>query len=134
MPVYEYRCPNCGELHEEVRTVEKRDLSPFCYCGTETVRIWSESKIATDKPYRTGKYVFPNLDETPGKSGDMTFGSRAEYKEHLAKVELREIDTAGTIGKPHGNKVVMSDADVHKAKPRGRKKPPSSRGPVSVQD
>ena len=74
MPIYEYECPQCGVLHEVVRAVSKRNDTHVCDCSTETVRVWSEPAIETDKPYRTGKHEFPSLNSTPGFVDTMTFG------------------------------------------------------------
>jgi len=38
VPVYEYRCPDCGELNEDLRKVAERDDPMRCPCGGEGVR------------------------------------------------------------------------------------------------
>lgn len=31
MPLYEYRCPSCGQTTEEFREVDWRDFGPQCF-------------------------------------------------------------------------------------------------------
>lgn len=38
MPNYDYRCNNCGELAEEKRHIDDRDMPKECICGGEMFR------------------------------------------------------------------------------------------------
>jgi putative FmdB family regulatory protein len=38
MPIYEYRCNDCGELFEKIARMSEADLIPFCpACGNRNV-------------------------------------------------------------------------------------------------
>lgn len=53
-PLYEYRCQNCSEITEAVRSVEDRNDAPACaHCNGETRKIISlNSKVHPDfAPY-----------------------------------------------------------------------------------
>jgi putative FmdB family regulatory protein len=39
MPMYEYRCEECGRLHEQLRRMSEADENVQCpYCGSTTVK------------------------------------------------------------------------------------------------
>ena len=52
MPLYEYRCRDCGEITEAVRSVDERMDAPACGCGGETYKIISAYRVHPDfEPY-----------------------------------------------------------------------------------
>lgn len=53
MPVYEYRCMNCGKTTDAVRRVDDRDDCPHCsLCCAPTVRRITPTMISVFTPYR----------------------------------------------------------------------------------
>ena len=50
--IYQYRCFDCKEITEAVRSVADRDDAPICGCGGETRKIISLYKVHSDlAPY-----------------------------------------------------------------------------------
>jgi putative FmdB family regulatory protein len=45
VPVYEYWCPDCAELTEELRKIEERDHPMSCPCGGSGVRQVSHTSF-----------------------------------------------------------------------------------------
>lgn len=40
MPIYQYRCPECGSEQDDFNRVDDRhEKSPVCACGTKTVMV-----------------------------------------------------------------------------------------------
>ena len=52
MPIYEYRCPECGETFERLRPVHKRRMGPLCNtCKVPSVRRVESFRAITFEPY-----------------------------------------------------------------------------------
>ena len=53
MPLYEYRCNDCGGLTEAFRSIAERDNCPPCeHCGGDTFKIISAQRVHSDfAPY-----------------------------------------------------------------------------------
>ncbi len=50
--IYQYRCLDCKEITEAVRSVENRDDCPTCVCGGKTRKIISLYTVHSDlTPY-----------------------------------------------------------------------------------
>ena len=40
MPIYEYKCPNCGNIFIDQRRMDERE-DARCICGEQAVRVWT---------------------------------------------------------------------------------------------
>jgi len=59
---YEYRCPNCGTVYTEKRSVAERDNAPICgTCGIRTKRKFPPSGVQL---YCTYAFRYGSRDET----------------------------------------------------------------------
>lgn len=43
MPLYEYKCRECGTLTEAFRRVARRNRAPKCECGGKTKKVFSRA-------------------------------------------------------------------------------------------
>lgn len=80
MPVYTYRCPECGDLYDGYRTVEERNDPYECTCGGMLVRDYSRQNV-TSTPFFEGAYVFKD-----GKK--QTLYTKQAVQEHCKRNNL----------------------------------------------
>lgn len=69
MPIYEYRCTECGEIFEDVRRVSRRDDMADCdHCGrNKAERVFSTpGSIRFGQPGVKGHYT-RNADGSGGR-------------------------------------------------------------------
>ena len=47
MPVYEYRCPKCGNRSEVIKPMTQADRPEYCrdFCGEEIARVFTPAVI-----------------------------------------------------------------------------------------
>jgi putative FmdB family regulatory protein len=80
--IYEYRCQNCKEITQAVRSVADRDNAPDCKCGGTTRKIISVQRVHGDfRPYY-----------------DVNLECGIESKQHRKKV-MKERDVVEAYGK-----------------------------------
>ncbi|HMK61727.1 MAG TPA: zinc ribbon domain-containing protein [Dissulfurispiraceae bacterium] len=85
MPIYEYRCTNCGKTHEIMQKFSDAPLSSCPDCGSLLQKMISHTSFvlkgtgwyATD--YASGKST-SNSDKSPDKSEGKTEVSKQEDK------------------------------------------------------
>jgi len=105
MPTYEFRCPKCLTVHEDVRRVKQRNRPFYCECEAEYRRIRCERILSV--PHTAAwndQEIFPNLhgyDDLNDVPGGMQFESRAAYDKYLVDEDIREIGTPRSGGDKH---------------------------------
>lgn len=45
MPIYDFLCASCGRTSAEFRSVNERDTSPECKCGTPMTRQRAKPRV-----------------------------------------------------------------------------------------
>lgn len=68
--IYDFRCPGCGHMSEEVRFVSERDNETLCpHCGKRMERVPSfKGALKTEHPVWLDKHALGSLqppDERP---------------------------------------------------------------------
>ena len=86
MPIYEYECPECGNLAEVFRSIDKRLSTPTCKCGTEMRKLISSGVASGDKEYGKTKW------------SDSLAVSPAQIEEHKRLFPDVKIDDQGRPG------------------------------------
>ena len=81
MPIYDYRCPRCGEQNDIWASMDE-DIRP-CHCGEMMVRLISRPNIAPD----WGPYTEYNMGHEP-----VHIESRQHYYQELAKRGLHNVN------------------------------------------
>jgi putative FmdB family regulatory protein len=98
VPLYEFRCEDCGRLTEALRPMgDHRDS--MCSCGGTAVWVISAPRMHTwdtDRP-------FPNV--TSAGDGSMTFDTKEDYEVHLKENHIAESSTDAPVKTPHGTTV-----------------------------
>lgn len=75
MPIYPYKCPECGHIEDELLQISERNAAPFCFhCGS-LMRRAMELQSITVRPD-----IEPGYDQSLG----VHVGSRKELREQLA--------------------------------------------------
>lgn len=79
MPVYCYKCPECGQIEEAVRTIEGRGDCPECpHCdGVATERAIGEEQGAVQT-----EWVEPIYSDAAGVHPDQVPEARNRFKNH----------------------------------------------------
>ena len=101
MPMYEYKCIDCGGRITLLRRMADRDIPPVCNCGEGMHRMVSAPVMHV---WDAGR-PFPHMCNQ-GELGEMTFPSKGAYESHLKDRGIAEVSTSAPIKRPHGNKVV----------------------------
>ena len=101
MPMYEYRCGECGNRWTLLRRMIDRNEAPCCECGETMERMIS---APTMHVWDAGR-PFPHMCDK-GDMGEMTFPDRHSYETHLKDRGIAESSTDAPITRPHGNKVL----------------------------
>lgn len=81
MPIYSYECLKCGEVFDEFRRYEERDLPPMHCGGVATKRVFTVPMIASEEK------AYPAY-ESPA-SGKWVPGGRRAHLEDLARTGCR---------------------------------------------
>ena len=85
MPVYQYRCNDCGKDHDQYNTVENRQKGPKCSCGGDTTKVISAPSM-----------VMPDIQPYKAVAGDQRWiTSRAQHREFLRQNDLIEVGNEG---------------------------------------
>lgn len=88
MPLYEYRCKQCGSLKEVRHGFKEPHTEPCPQCGGEMARVFSPTGIVFKG---SGFYVNDSRKSSAGKSGD---AKSAETQQSDAKAaETKSDDT-----------------------------------------
>jgi putative FmdB family regulatory protein len=87
MPLYEYKCENCGLEFEEITSYEKRDLIKCKICNGNTIRKISTFGINIDiNPKKDTVYTSKEIDKVVGKESEKKWQSYNEkWKERYKK-------------------------------------------------
>ncbi len=87
MPTYDYRCEKCEKSKTEYRTVENRNLGPFCSCGTQMAKVISAPAM-----------VIPDIQPYKAVAGDQRWiTSRKQHREFLRENSLVEVGNEGRL-------------------------------------
>ena len=54
MPIYEYKCPECGAVEEAIKSYESADNHECSSCGVQMNRIFSTFAAGNAKPESAG--------------------------------------------------------------------------------
>jgi putative FmdB family regulatory protein len=94
MPLYEFQCPECGRVLEELRPLGHRDAEAWCEsCEAMCPRIPSVPSLGIWNAERT----FPNVDENP-----RAFLSKKAYEGFMKERGIFEVGIHAGIETPHG--------------------------------
>jgi len=89
MPLYEYKCLNCGTITDKVRSFAEIQRPVTCECGGSARKIISRPNLVTDTNFGyTGKYD-PRLGG-PKIEGRKDFWDRCA-QQGLGEVDLKEL-------------------------------------------
>lgn len=102
MPLYDYRCTECGHVEEYMVRLADLDKVGFFHCATQMERLISAPRVAADYPgYEcpvTGKWVEgkaahrENLKRTGCRL--LESGETEQFKRDLPKRREQELDKA----------------------------------------
>lgn len=102
MPLYDYRCAECGHIEEYAVKIADLDTTAFYHCATQMERMISAPRVAADYPgYEcpvTGKWVEgrrqhqENLKRTGCRL--LEPGETEQYKRDLPKRREQELEKA----------------------------------------
>jgi putative FmdB family regulatory protein len=87
MPLYEYKCFECGEITEVLRPIKSRDDATYCTsCGSATERIMSRFNTLTTSNSREprdsyGAYESDRVARKPRGTGIRLEGGTATMKD-----------------------------------------------------
>jgi putative FmdB family regulatory protein len=96
MPIYDYRCPACSEVHEAKKSVAERETDPCPSCGATAVQKispvgfalkgngWARDgygRAITGEDYRSGKVSKKALADIPVAGPD---GKLYQHGKHIA--------------------------------------------------
>ena len=85
MPIFLYRCMECGKKSEAYRKIENRLDCPKCSCGGETEKLLTPAMVIKPfEPYRTVAH-----DKEANKP--FLIKTRAEHKAFLARNGYEEV-------------------------------------------
>ena len=79
MPIYKYSCDKCGEITEEFRPCDDRNVETPCHCGGTRHREYTE-KIGIEFVTHTGWARYRHTD-----------GSVTHYRKHRNYVSPRAL-------------------------------------------
>ena len=93
MPVFDYACLRCGDVHEEyIYSTHER---VFCHCGGDTEKVWlpGSSPAVIDDSIPGGQ-VLENLTPQPKR-----FYSRSDIKRQMDALGVQsKVEHRGTDG------------------------------------
>lgn len=96
MPIYEYKCQNCGEHLEAMQKISDAPLSECPKCGGRLEKQWSRSGFQFKG---SGWYV----TDYAGKSGDAKSEAKSETKTETASSSTTETKSSGGEGTKSGD-------------------------------
>ena len=105
MPIYEYRCPDCGHEFEQLQRISEDPVKDCPECGKHEVRkLVSRSSFVLKGGgwYADGYSDSKKSDET-SKSGDST-ASQKDSKAGGSDAKASSSDTSGNKPEPSGGK------------------------------
>lgn len=79
MPIYEYKCTNCGDITTILSRVADKPDFTFCSCGHKAKFILSVGAILTDGDVKW----LPSARETLQPDGERPIETRGEHKKYL---------------------------------------------------
>jgi len=78
MPIYEYKCTNCGRIEEVLQKFSDKPLTTCKYCSGKLQKIISQSTFHLKG---TGWYVTDYANKSSGHDGSKKKDSKKEKKE-----------------------------------------------------
>lgn len=81
MPLYEYKCSQCGNSFEKIFPLKEHDAVPSCpACGGDGEKVIT-SQILRDEPVWLDDSVRGSLQDL--EAGERPIQNRTEYKKYL---------------------------------------------------
>ncbi|MBN2381716.1 zinc ribbon domain-containing protein [bacterium] len=121
MPIYEYRCEECGQLFEQMQKITDAPLNRCILCGGKAHRIISKSTFILKG---TGWYVtdYPSKDRLRDTNTDKTHASTSTNSTDTPSTPAEP--TATSSAQPSASSSAVADTTAASVKKKKKSKRP----------